>query len=153
MSLKAILVILFIINSNIRPFCSPFSVTSGKGVIINVHPNDSSANEKMSLFMALDTSDNSNRYYFSPRFCNETTNECSAPYGYANQMFPHFVKAMNKSLLEQIEGCVEFYDFQEDKGGWVLLFSIDGRPKYCFELEYFGEMGFKAQVRDDEIMN
>ena len=82
--------------------------------------------------MAMDTSNFTNHYYFLPNHCNETSNECSELPGYYLQVF---FKSMDESLLNQIEGIVEYYFPHNGISGWVLLFNINGRPKYCFQTE------------------
>ena len=62
----------------------------------------------------MDTSNFTNHYYFWPNHCNETSNECSELPGYYLQVF---FKSMDESLLNQIEGIVEYSGVP--KGGGV----------------------------------
>ena len=47
---------------------------------------------------------------------------------------PHFLTQMNESVFQQIGGVVD-YNFGNKSGvhrsGWIFLFNIDGRPKFC----------------------
>ena len=48
---------------------------------------------------------------------------------------PHFVHELNGTLFEKIEGVVD-YKYGEGHKGWLFLFNIDGRVKYCFTTKY-----------------
>ena len=63
---------------------------------------------------------------------------------------PKFVTEMNSSLFERIGGVID-YNFGKINGvfksGWVLLFNIDGRPKYCVtESELSDEVRHERQL-------
>ena len=44
---------------------------------------------------------------------------------------PVFVTQLSQSLFERIDGIV-YYSYKTGANGWLLLFNINGRPKYCF---------------------
>ena len=46
---------------------------------------------------------------------------------------PIFVPQMNDSLFTHIEGVVDINT--TDRRGYLILFQINGRPKYCFTSE------------------
>ena len=45
---------------------------------------------------------------------------------------PMWVRHMNASIFKQIGGVI-YYNFKSSSStsGWIILFNIDGRPKYC----------------------
>ena len=141
----------------------PFAVTEEhkfdyypKGVIFNIDPLLTYTIHDQPIFVAMDTSNYSNHYYFFPSSCNETANNCSAPYGH-RYLLPQFVRIMNKPLLKQMEGIIDYYFPHNKNSGWLLLFNIGGRPKYCFEPEprtwSGGSEDSSAQVRNVESNN
>ena len=54
---------------------------------------------------------------------------------------PLFVNNMNQSIFSQIEGVVEFNTTARPQWGYLILFQINGRLKYCttFDGQYFPE--------------
>ena len=71
-------------------------------------------------------------------FCNKKHKEQCEFYqvGYdvksdGSYSLPVFVTQLNQSLFERIDGIV-YYSYKTGANGWLLLFNINGRPKYCF---------------------
>ena len=100
--------------------------------------------------MAIDTSNFTNHYFFWPNRCNERSNECLEPW--PGFYFEVFLKYMDKSLLNQIEGIVEYYFPHNNISGWVLLFNINGRPKYCFQSGDQAYTPLSAQVTNYKLL-
>ena len=52
--------------------------------------------------------------------------------------WPPFVTQMDQNVFQTIGGVV-YYMFTNSKGsifsGWLIVFNIEGRPKYCFTAE------------------
>ena len=82
-------------------------------------------------------------------FCNKfELRECSPFYPYIEGLpsmtkleqreWPPISTQMDQKLFETIGGVV-YYLFSDSKGrtfsGWLILFNIEGRPKYCFTAE------------------
>ena len=45
---------------------------------------------------------------------------------------PKFVREMNSSIFETIGGVIDYNFGGKARPGYVLLFNIEGKPKYCF---------------------
>ena len=81
-----------------------------------------------------DPTDHKKRYMV---FCNKKDkNKCEfyqvlEDRSDASYSLPLFVTELNQSLFERIDGII-YYSYKTGANGWLLLFNINGRAKYCF---------------------
>ena len=48
---------------------------------------------------------------------------------------PTFVSEIDVYLFRKVSAIVDYRFGSKEQSGWILLFNIDGKPKYCFTRE------------------
>ena len=59
---------------------------------------------------------------------NKTCDESEKSYCFV----PNFVKQIDSNLLKQIDGITDVNNISTQRVGHLILFNIDGKPKFCF---------------------
>ena len=95
-------------------------------VIIKAVPSDTSVGGKYRIFC--NRFNKSECESFNPNIGRTEITEDLPP-----NKWPQFYKEMDQKIFESIGGVV-YYIFS-DLSGWLILFNIEGRPKYCFTAE------------------